>query len=88
MFEVYATVMNSLISSLKELKDLNYLVENKRDLQDNELGNSKNQTNIYMNCTGKEILNMINDATKNNQLKEVSADFTVDDSSMEDKNES
>lgn len=84
MFEVYATVMNSLISSLKELKDLNYLVENKRDMQSDTGG--RKQTNIYMNMTGKEVLDMINNASKENELKEISADFTIDD--KEERNES
>jgi hypothetical protein len=77
MYEVYASLMNSVIMSQKELRELNKMVYDIELFQvDPNEGKSKTQVNI--NLTGKELLAMINNAKDNSQMNSVSTEFTIE----------
>ena len=82
-FEVYATLMNSRLSGLKELKDLSKTeievkVLNNKGQAD---GNTTNNTLVMM-MNSSELDDMIKKVDDQNSLNEISTDFDVNEGDL------
>jgi hypothetical protein len=84
-YEVYATMENAKMNSIKELREMNKIIlDLKFKLEKGKIAGPKNLTVNY-NLTSKDVSKMIEDAKKNNSLKKIKADFKIEDE--EKKNE-
>lgn len=83
MYEVYATMANTKMSSVKELRELNKVIlDLKLKLREpTSKGGSNGPKNLTVNnyISHKDLLGMMTDAKKNNSLNKVSADFKIVD---------
>ncbi len=78
MYEVCAKMLESVISGLKELRELNKTIyEIEAAPTDGEKG--KPNVNITFTGTGKDLLDMISSAKDKNELDRVDADFKVEE---------
>ena len=86
IYEVYATLMNSVICGLKELRELNKTVYDIETIRNDLDEGGPKTTNVNIVMDAKELLQHITDATKNNELNAVEADFSVQGEESEDEN--
>jgi hypothetical protein len=86
VFEVFGTLTKTVIDGIKELREMNLsiaqlkLQKEKLDVRKAESKNIPqlpNQVNISL--SGRELFNMVSNATKNSQLNEIDAEFEVVD---------
>ena len=79
MFEVYATLANSKMNAIKELRELRKIIlDLKIQLEKPKSSSPKNVTvNNYMSA--KDVTKMLKDASANSKLKKIDATFKVDE---------
>ncbi len=83
MFEVYAFLMNGIISGLKELRGLNKSIAELNIIENQPEPEDKRNVNIIL--SGKELLDMINSAKDNSEINRIDADFKVEDQIKKDE---
>ena len=76
MYEVYSTLMSTVLVGLRELRDLNKTVA---DMQMFSMEPDVSSTEVNIKMSGKELLNMIKNASDDNQMNAISADFKVEE---------
>ena len=74
MFEAYAKLLDSVTTSLKELRILNKMILDVEFLTNADT-DSKGSTTLQIQMTGRELIDMINSAKENSQINALSADF-------------
>jgi len=78
MFEVYATLANVKITSIKELRELDKTIVELKFKLAGPLGGPKNLT-VNNFLSNKEVAKLIEDAKSKNSLNEIKADFKITD---------
>ena len=76
--EVYAKLMDSVINGLSQLRELNRIVSDKEFMMGN-FNNNEEKVNVNIKMSGKDLLNMINDAKENSQLNAIDTDFEIEE---------
>jgi len=81
MFEVLGTLINSKITAIKELRDLNKTISDidYRDKRKPEQGAGTGPKNLTINITSSDLQNMVKEASELNSMKEVDAHFEISD---------
>lgn len=78
MYEVYATLSNSRMNAIKELREMRKIIlDIKVKLQE-----TKSPKNVTVNQTfmsSKDVDNLIKNASKNSNLKKIEANFKIDE---------
>jgi len=84
MYEVYSQLTNSITAQLKELRQLHESVakvkmdKGKKSLVDGEISDK-------IELTSEQLLDMINKAAERSEMKEIKAEFKVDDEMLPTK---
>jgi hypothetical protein len=78
-FEVYATLMNSRLSSLKELRDLGKTEIDVKVLNNKTTDPATTNNTLVMMMDSSELSNMIKNVESKNSLKEISTDFDINE---------
>lgn len=96
-FEVYTMISNTILSTLRELRQLNMDIvhmchsERKLDMKDRELGilsknplaGSQITNNLFLDASALD--KMISDAREKSEFRQVKAEFAVDSENIKDK---
>ena len=81
--EVYAKLMSATIDGIRELRELNQTIANMTMFKDPD---EKPKANLNVTMTGKELLQMMNNAKANSQTEAVDASFSsVEEEPKDDK---
>jgi len=86
MYEVYSQLTNSITAQLKELRQLHESVA-KMKINQSKIKLSDVGTSDKIQMTSEQLLDMIDKAKENSEIKQIDADFEVDDEDMLPTNE-
>lgn len=80
MYEVYATLLNSITNELKELRQLNYDAAQLEIEQNKKKSLSELNPNDKVLLSSDALLDMISTASKQSEMNRIDADFEIQDS--------
>jgi hypothetical protein len=77
MYEVYATLSNSRMSAIKELREMRNIILNiKMKLREQQAPKNVTVNQTFM--SSKDVDNLIKNAVRDNNMKKIKADFRID----------
>lgn len=80
MYEVYATLLNSITNELKELRQLNYDAAQLEIEQNKKKSLSELNPNDKVLLSSDALLDMISTASRQSEMNRIDADFEIQDS--------